>query len=297
MDTPEHFIEDPVTREQTPAADFTIEQRWERYTEDEHARWRELYARQMKVLPGRVCAEFMDGLERLNLNDGGIPDLAKLNPKLRDLTGWTVVQVPHLVPDEVFFDHLANRRFPAGRFIRGRHQMDYIQEPDIFHDVFGHVPLLAQPVFADYMEAYGKGGQRAAELGRLHNLARLYWYTVEFGLMQTPDGLVNYGAGIVSSPTETVFALEDPSPNRIAFDMERVMLTDYRIDDFQQTYFVIESFDQLFEATQQDFGPIYQRLIDAEKAHAVDAILPGDRVLHKGSQTYALEKARRAAAE
>ena len=281
------FIEDPVTAEQTPAPDFTIEQRWERYTDDEHARWQALYARQMKVLPGRVCREFMDGLERLDLGAGGIPDLARLNPRLRDLTGWEVVQVPHLVPDAVFFEHLANRRFPAGRFIRPRAQMDYIQEPDIFHDVFGHVPLLAQPVFADYMEAYGRGGQRAAELGRLHNLARLYWYTVEFGLMKTPDGFVNYGAGIVSSPTETVFAVEDPSPNRIGFDLERVMLTDYRIDDFQQTYFVIDSFAQLFEATQRDFGPIYQRLMDADAAHPVDTVLDDDRVHHRGTQTYA----------
>ena len=289
------FIEDPVTAEQTPAADFTIEQRWSRYTPDEHAVWRELYERQLRILDGRAVPEFYDGLERLNLNDGGIPDLGELNPKLRDLTGWEVVCVPHLVPDEVFFDHLANRRFPAGRFIRSRAQMDYIEEPDHFHDVFGHVPLLAQPVFADYMEAYGKGGQRAAKLGRLHNLARLYWYTVEFGLMRSGDDFRIYGAGIVSSSTESVFAVDSPSPNRIAFDLERVMLTDYRIDDFQQTYFAIRDFEELFEATQQDFGSIYQRLIDAEKAHAVDAILPTDEVLTRGTQEYA--KTRLAAAE
>ena len=285
------FIEDAVTREQTPAADYTIQQMWDRYTADEHARWNTLYERQMKVWHGRVAPALFEGLERLDLNTGGIPDLRILNAKLMDLTGWEVVQVPHLVPDEVFFDHLANRRFPAGRFIRGRHQMDYIEEPDIFHDVFGHVPLLTNPVFADYMEAYGKGGQRAAELGRLHNLARLYWYTVEFGLLEGPDGLLSYGAGIVSSPTETVFAVEDPSPNRIGFDLERVMLTQYRIDDFQQTYFVIRSFDELFEATQQDFGPIYQRLIDAEAAHPVDAVLDGDRIYHRGTQAYAKAKA------
>ena len=289
------FIEDPVTAEQTPASDFTIEQRWSRYTPDEHAVWCELYDRQLRILDGRAVPEFYDGLERLNLNDGGIPDLAELNPKLRDLTGWKVVCVPHLVPDEVFFDHLANRRFPAGRFIRSRAQMDYIQEPDHFHDVFGHVPLLAQPVFADYMEAYGKGGQRAAKLGRLHNLARLYWYTVEFGLMRSGEDFRIYGAGIVSSSTESVFAVDSPSPNRIAFDLERVMLTDYRIDDFQQTYFAIRDFEELFEATQQDFGSIYQRLIDAEKAHAVDAILPTDEVLTRGTQEYA--KTRLAAAE
>ena len=289
------FIEDPVTAEQTPAPDFTIEQRWSRYTPDEHAVWRELYERQIRVLDGRAVPEFYHGLEQLNLNDGGIPDLAVLNPCLRDLTGWEVVCVPHLVPDEVFFDHLANRRFPAGRFIRSRAQMDYIQEPDHFHDVFGHVPLLAQPVFADYMEAYGKGGLRAAKLGRLHNLARLYWYTVEFGLMRDGDDFRIYGAGIVSSSEESVFAVESPSPNRIAFDLERVMLTEYRIDDFQQTYFAIRSFEELFEATQQDFGPIYKRLKAAEAAHAVDAVLPGDEVLTRGTQGYA--EGRPAAAE
>ena len=281
------FIEDEVTRDQTPAADFTIQQKWSRYTDDEHARWRELYDRQIKVLDGRAVPEFYQGLERLNLNEGGVPDLKVLNPKLQDLTGWTVVCVPHIVPDEVFFEHLANRRFPAGRFIRSREQMDYIQEPDHFHDVFGHVPLLAQPVFADYMEAYGKGGQRAAKLGRLHNLARLYWYTVEFGLMKTDNGFKSYGAGIVSSSKESVFAVESDSPNRLAFDLERVMLTKYRIDDFQQTYFCIHSFDELFEATQQDFGPIYQRLIDAEAAHEVDAILPTDTIYTRGTQSYA----------
>jgi phenylalanine-4-hydroxylase len=290
MDTPHDFLGDAVTREQTPAADYTIDQKWDRYTDDEHARWNELYTRQIKIWKGRVVPELYEGLDKLNLDTGGIPDLARLNPKLRALTGWEVVQVPHLVPDEVFFDHLANRRFPAGRFIRTREQMDYIEEPDIFHDVFGHVPLLVNPVFADYMQAYGKGGQRAVKLKRLHNLARLYWYTVEFGLMKTDNGYLNYGAGIISSPTETVFAVEDDSPNRLAFDMERVMLTNYRIDDFQQTYFVINSFEDLFEATQQDFGPIYQRLIDAEKAHAPEAILETDHVYHKGTQAYANSK-------
>ena len=155
------------------------------------------------------------------------------------------VCVPGLVPDEVFFDHLANRRFVSGQFIRKPDQLDYLQEPDIFHDVFGHVPMLTEPDFAAYMEAYGKGGQRAASLGMLPNLARLYWYTVEFGLMQEADGLRIYGAGIVSSATESVFSLEDPSPNRLGFDLERVMRTLYRIDDFQQVYFVIDSIEAL----------------------------------------------------
>ena len=195
--------------------------------------------------------------------------------------------VPHLVPDDVFFTHLANKRFPAGRFIRGRDQMDYLQEPDVFHDIFGHVPLLAQPIFADYMQAYGQGGLRALEYDCLKNLARLYWYTVEFGLMKTDDGMRIYGAGIVSSRTESVFAVDDPSPNRLHFDLERVMHTDYRIDDFQQVYFAIESFEQLLNVTYQDFGPLYEKMSRDKHTHPITDILDGDIVYTKGTQDYA----------
>ena len=287
----EHVFEAPP---EGAAADWTISQNWRAYTEIEHRTWDTLYARQMKVLPGRAAEVFLKGLDALNLNTGGIPDFALMNPRLKALTGWTVVCVPGLVPDEVFFDHLANRRFPSGQFIRKPDQLDYLQEPDIFHDVFGHVPMLTDPDFADYMEAYGKGGQRAAGLGMLANLARLYWYTVEFGLMESPDGLRIYGAGIASSATESVFALEDPSPNRIGFDLERVMKTLYRIDDFQQVYFVIPSLEALKAATLQDFGPIYERLKGAEDI-AIDAVLPDDRVFTRGAQTYALKGGRFAA--
>lgn len=282
-------VHDPVIDEQTPAADFTIEQRWDRYTPKEHAVWDTLYARQMNILQGRAVDEFHEGLSLLDLGSGGIPDLQGLNEKLRELTGWEVVMVPHLVPDEVFFDHLANRRFPAGRFIRKPDQLDYLEEPDIFHDIFGHVPMLTLPVFADYMQAYGKGGQRAQSLGRLKELARLYWYTVEFGLIQREDSLRIYGAGIVSSAGETPFSLESPSPNRIAFDLERVMRTHYRIDDFQQVYFVIDSFDQLLSATQQDFGALYDRLASDETRHAITEIVEADTVLQAGDQSYHIE--------
>ncbi|MBJ7446064.1 MAG: phenylalanine 4-monooxygenase [Brevundimonas sp.] len=276
------------------AADWTIPQDWSSYTSVEHQTWDTLYARQMKILPGRAADVFMKGLEALDLNTGGIPDFSVMNPKLQALTGWTVVCVPGLVPDDVFFDHLANRRFPSGQFIRKPDQLDYLQEPDIFHDVFGHVPMLTDPDFADYMEAYGKGGQRAASLGMLPNLARLYWYTVEFGLMREEDGLRIYGAGIVSSATESVFAVEDPSPNRIAFDLERVMKTLYRIDDFQQVYFVIDSIDALKAVTLQDFGPIYDRLQGAETI-AIDAVMPTDEVITRGTQAYATKGGRFAA--
>ena len=267
-------------------ADWTIDQAWDQYTDVEHQTWLTLYERQMGILPGRACDAFLRGLDALDLHGEGIPDFRVMNEKLKALTGWTVVAVPGLVPDEVFFDHLANRRFPSGQFIRKPDQLDYLQEPDIFHDVFGHVPMLTNPTFADYMEAYGKGGQRAADLGMLQNLARLYWYTVEFGLMETAEGLRIYGAGIVSSRTESVFSLEDPSPNRLGFDLERVMRTLYRIDDFQQVYFVIPSLDALLAETTQDFGPIYARLKDAGEI-PIETILPSDKVYTRGTQAYA----------
>lgn len=273
------MINDPVIDAQTPAADFTIEQRWDAYTTDEHAVWDTLYARQVECLQGRAVTDFFDGLERLSLGGAGIPDLRELNPRLQALTGWTVVMVPHLVPDLVFFDHLANRRFPAGRFIRSRAQLDYLEEPDIFHDIFGHVPLLTQPIFADYMQAYGQGGLRAERHGMLKELARLYWYTVEFGLKKDPEGLRIYGAGILSSLGESAFALDSDKPNRLMFELERLMRTDYKIDTFQQSYFVIDSYAQLFDATQQDFALIYERLASDRTRYEADAVLATDEVL------------------
>ena len=287
----EHVFEAPP---EGAAEDWTIPQDWSAYTRVEHDTWNTLYGRQMKILPGRASAVFLKGLEALDLNTGGIPDFETMNPKLQALTGWTVVCVPGLVPDEVFFDHLANRRFPSGQFIRKPDQLDYLQEPDIFHDVFGHVPMLTDPDFAAYMEAYGKGGQRAAKRGMLANLARLYWYTVEFGLIKEGDDLRIYGAGIVSSSTESVFALEDPSPNRLGFDLERVMRTLYRIDDFQQVYFVIDSLEALKDETLKDFGPIYDRL-EGRDDIAIDAILPTDTVFTRGTQAYASRGGRFAA--
>ena len=267
--------------------DWTIDQGWDSYTQAEHDVWISLYERQAGLLPGRACDPFLRGLESLDLHRTGIPDFNRINEELQRLTGWSVVAVPGLVPDDVFFDHLANRRFPAGQFIRRADQLDYLQEPDVFHDVFGHVPMLTDPVFADYMQAYGRGGQRALGYGHLHNLARLYWYTVEFGLLQTPEGLRIYGAGIVSSRAESIFALEDPSPNRLGFDLERVMRTPYRIDDFQQVYFVVPSLQLLLDATTQtDFAPIYERLETARDI-PITEILQADQVITRGTQAYA----------
>ncbi len=267
-------------------SDFTIHQHWERYGAAEHGVWKTLFERQAKILPGRACQEFLDGLTKLKLVSDQIPDLERMSDGLEKLTGWRVVSVPSLVPDEIFFDHLANRRFPAGQFIRRPDQLDYLEEPDIFHDVFGHVPMLAHPVFADYMQAYGKGGVRAlTQFHALKNLARLYWYTVEFGLIEGPEGLRIYGSGIVSSRAESIYAVESPSPNRIGFDLERVMRTQYRIDDFQESYFVVKSFDQLFEATYQDFAPLYARL-QSGPTHKPGDILASDRLHHRGTHTY-----------
>ena len=267
--------------------DWTVAQDWSHYTSEEHATWDTLFARQAKLLPGRASEAFLRGLDVLKLSKPGIPDFAELSDRLTKLTGWSVVAVPGLVPDDVFFDHMANRRFVAGNFIRRPDQLDYLQEPDVFHDVFGHVPMLADPVFADYLAAYGRGGQRALELGALKQLSRLYWYTVEFGLIAEPEGLRIYGSGIVSSYSESRFALDDASPNRIGFDMKRVMQTDYRIDDFQQTYFVIDSFDDLLKQTvETDFAPLYADIVGTP-AIPVDVVLPEDRVITRGTQAYA----------
>jgi len=269
------------------APDWTIPQGWEHYTATEHRTWTTLYERQAALLPQRACNEFLAGLTALDFYSGGIPDFRRLSEKLMRLTGWQVVAVPGLVPEEIFFEHLANRRFPAGNFIRRAGQLDYLEEPDVFHDVFGHVPMLTNPVFADYMQAYGQGGLRAEKLGRLPNLARLYWYTVEFGLLNTEQGLRIYGAGIVSSRTETIFALEDLSPNRLGFNLKRVLRTPYRIDDFQQNYFVIDSLQSLLDETvQTDFAPLYSELEKLPEI-TIAAIEPEDRVFTRGTQHYA----------
>ena len=263
---------------QEPRADGTIEQEWENYTAEEHGRWRALFARQAALLQKRATPEFLSGLSKLGVAADGIPDFRRLNEVFDRTTGWRIVAVPGLVPDDVFFEHLANRRFVATCFIRSPEQMDYIAEPDVFHDIYGHVPMLVHPVFADYMQAYGQGGLKALQLGSLPQLARLYWYTVEFGLIRGADGLRIYGSGIVSSKTESIYCLEDPRPNRIAFNLKRIMRTDYQIDRFQDTYFVIDNFEQLFEATRPDFTPIYRELAALPEI-APDATVAGDRLI------------------
>ncbi len=260
--------------------DYTVDQVWDAYTPAEHDLWRRLHARQMKLVPRYACEDFTRSLSRLDYGDG-IPRFEVINAKLAPATRWELVAVPGLLPDLVFFEHLANRRFPVTVWLRKPEEFDYIVEPDIFHDFFGHVPLLFDPVFADYMQAYGRGGIKAHALGAIEMLARLYWYTVEFGLIETKRGLRTYGSGILSSGGELPYCIDSPEPNRLGFDLMRIMQTRYKIDSFQETYFVIRGFDELFAATEPDFTPYYAQLRGREP-YAASAVLATDRVYHRG---------------
>jgi phenylalanine-4-hydroxylase len=263
------------------------------FTEEEHDIWRHLYKRQSGILKGRAIAQFMDSLSTLGINADRISSFDEVNEILMKRSGWQVVPVPGLIPDEPFFDLLANRRFPIGNFIRTKEQLDYIQEPDVFHDLFGHIPILADPTFANYIEAYGHGGFKASQLGVSAKIIRLYWYTVEFGLIQEKDGIRIYGAGILSSPTESVFALESKSPHRIKFNLRRLLQTRFNIDDFQDIYFVIDDFDQLFRETEgQDFTPIYAEL-KGKPLYQPGVLADSDVMLHTGTGEYAIEAAKR----
>lgn len=261
-----------------------VEQPWDDYSAADHQTWGTLYQRQRELLVGRACDEFLHAQDAMGMSPQQIPRFTELNEVLQAATGWNLIGVEGLLPELDFFDHLANRRFPVTWWIRRPEQIDYIAEPDLFHDLFGHVPLLMNPLFADYMQAYGKGGVKAHCIGpdALQHLTRLYWYTVEFGLIDTPEGLRIYGAGIVSSKSESLYSLESDAPNRIGFDLERIMRTRYRIDTYQKTYFVIDSFEQLIDATAPDFTPIYARLAQ-QPAIAAGDVLDSDRVFTRGS--------------
>ena len=260
--------------------DYTVDQDWDAYAADEHELWRRLYHRQEALIAKYACDEFIEILEALDFG-AGIPRFDVINEKLAAATRWQLVAVPGLLPDLTFFEHLANRRFPVTVWLREPAEFDYIVEPDIFHDFFGHVPMLFNPVFADYMQSYGRGGIKAHELGAIEMLSRLYWYTVEFGLIDTPQGIRTYGAGILSSGGEIGYCIDSPDPNRIGFDLLRIMQTRYKIDTFQETYFVIRDFGQLFDATAPDFAPYYEQLRGREP-HAPSAVLATDKVYHRG---------------
>ncbi|WP_119716864.1 phenylalanine 4-monooxygenase [Cognatilysobacter tabacisoli] len=261
-----------------------VEQPWSSYTASDHAVWAQLFARQQDILQGRASDEFLRQQRAMGMSAHQIPKFDELNRVLRAATGWELIGVQGLLPELDFFEHLAHRRFPVTWWIRTPEQLDYLSEPDLFHDLFGHVPLLMNPVFADYMAAYGRGGVKAHAIGAdaLVNLTRLYWYTVEFGLIRQADGLRIYGSGIVSSKGESIHCLESAAPNRIGFDLERIMRTRYRIDTYQKTYFVIDSYEQLMEATAPDFTPIYARLAEQPSIPAGD-VLATDTVYQRGS--------------
>jgi len=241
------------------AADYTCPQNLAAYTAADHDTYRRLYERQSALLPGLASDAFIAALPSLGVKDH-IPRFEEINESLYRATRWELVAVPGLIPEVPFFTLLANRKFPVTDWIRTPAEFDYIVEPDIFHDLFGHVPLLFNPVFADYVQRYGQGGLKAQGLGACEMLSRLYWYTIEFGLIREAGGLRAYGAGILSSSGELAYSVQSPQPQRLPLQLERTMRTRYKIDTYQQTYFVIDSFEQLFEMTAVDFAPIYERL-------------------------------------
>jgi phenylalanine-4-hydroxylase len=240
-------------------ADFAVRQDWAAYTPEEHALYRRLFERQSKLVPRYACPEWIAAVSRLEIA-GGIPRFEDTTRKLRAATGWEIVAVPGLIPDEAFFTHLANRRFPVTVWLRRPEEFDYIVEPDVFHDFFGHVPLLFDRTYADHLHEYGKGGLKAMRLDAVKMLARLYWYTIEFGLIKTKEGVKAYGAGLLSSGGELAYCVDDLKPERLRFALERIMSTPYQIDRYQERYFVIDSFEQLMRETAPDFTPIYARL-------------------------------------
>jgi phenylalanine-4-hydroxylase len=259
-------------------ADFRVEQHYDRYTDDEHQIWRTLYQRQSALLPEHAAPEVLAGLRLLGADAERIPVLAEASERLQRLTGFEVIGVPGLIPEADFFAHLAERRFPVTVWMRRRDELDYLVEPDLFHDFFGHLPMLAHTVFANFIQAYGALGARATSPAAIKMLARLYWYTVEFGLVTTNRGLRAYGAGILSSSGETVYALKAQGPNRIGFELDRVLRTDYLIDAFQKTYFVVHDIEQLFDSVlAADFDTLFAQA-DTLQVFAPDARLPQDQL-------------------
>lgn len=255
--------------------DYVVAQDYDRYTGDEHRRWALLLDRQRRLARTHAAQAFLEGLDALALGPR-LPRLEQASAVLRRASGWELVAVPGLIPEREFFAHLSARRFPVTVWLRDPDEMDYLSEPDLFHDFFGHVPLLTDPHYARFIELYGKAGARALELGGLGMLARLYWYTIEFGLIEGPGGLRCFGAGILSSAGETRHALTSPAPLRLRYDLRRVLRTDYLIDDYQRTYFVVRSFEELVRsAVETDFAPLYAAHA-ADQGIAPGAAVPGD---------------------
>ena len=265
--------------------DMTIDFKWEDFNESDHEMWRFLYKRNMPIIAGRACKEYLEGIKLLDFdNEDGIPHFDRINEKLGKLTGWQIVCVPGLVPAEKFFPMIAARKFPMTGFIRQPHEVDYLQEPDVFHEMFGHVTMLANPIFADYSQAFGEGGLKAMKLGYAEYLEALYWFTIEFGLINTSEGRRIYGAGITSSPGESIYSVSEKATH-VAYDVKRVMRQKYRIDSFQHHYFVIDSFEQLLESTLPDFTPYYEEIAKLPPVE-IEALLPEDLVIQRGADSY-----------
>jgi phenylalanine-4-hydroxylase len=263
-----------------------IEQNWSAYSAQDHKTWETLFNRQIATLKGHVCSEYFAGLKTLGLVAETVPDFEKMNRNLRAATGWEVIAVPGLIASRPFFTMLANKQFPAGTFIRTPEQLDYLEEPDIFHDVFGHVPLLTHPAYAAYMQEYGRAGLTAMDHKGVKFLARLNWYTIEFGLIKDKGDIKAYGAGIMSSYGEAKYVMQDPSPNFLQFELERVLRTGYYIDDFQASYFTIDSFDALFkECIERPFVPLYE-VCRNKPALTPFEMTASDKVLRKGTGEY-----------
>lgn len=234
------------------------EQGFIHYTEEEHGVWTTLMERQLEVLPGRACKAYINALDHLGLSTEHIPQCPEVSDILEPKTGWRVTPVPAIIPAGEFFALLADKQFPAASFIRDRRELDYLEEPDIFHEIFGHAPHLTDERFARFTHAYGLAGLAAGDAER-ELLARLYWFTAEFGLVNTDEGVRAYGAGICSSPGETRFAVESAEPERRPFDVLDVMRTPFRIDTYQPIYYVIDGFDTLFELASADLSKLIRK--------------------------------------
>jgi len=237
------MLQEKITRER-PARDwrdYVVPQDWESFTADDHAVWDLLFARQVELLGSRVVSAFLDGIDLLRLSHPGVPDVEGLNAILEPRTGWRTVAVPGLVPDDIFFAMLASRVFPVGNFIRTRDHLDYLEAPDCFHDMFGHIPMLAHHDFAEMVEHVGRLGVAAIAAGEGHRVARIYWHSVEFGLAMEHGELKILGAGLASSFGESHFSLESEEVERLPFSVERAVGTPYRHDAFQPRYLVSES--------------------------------------------------------
>jgi phenylalanine-4-hydroxylase len=237
------------------------------YTPVEHRIWKILFERQQHLLPGRACDEFLEGLRRLDLTSDTIPQLPDISCRLQAITGWQVAAVPALIPARTFFELLAQRRFPAATFIRCEQELDYVKEPDIFHELFGHCPMLTNQVYADFIHDYAQQVLTFPE-SDWPLLQRLFWFTVEFGLINTREGIRAYGGGILSSINETVYSVESDLALRALFDPLVAFRMPYRIDMLQRVYFVINDYQELYDIVTSKIGELLKR------AHALGEYPP-----------------------